>query len=96
MTEPDIVAELDDWISRENMDDPPGKKLKRARAEILALRDVVNKQWTGVEHGKYKARAEALEEAAKIADDAWDPLAAAIARDIRSLKDQSECQGDAA
>ena len=84
MSEPDIVADLDEWLP--NLVNFPATqdRMKRARDEIVALREDKALTAAVARH----ARAEALEQAAKIADDAWDPLAAAIARDIRSLKDR--------
>jgi len=91
MTDPDIVAELDRWLTEPafGLAQEERELLQRARDEIVALRERNRqRQLTGsMIHGR--ARAEALEEAAQAVLEM--PLGAArgqAAIAIRALRDK--------
>lgn len=83
----DVVAELDRWL-----EGGPGLlspwTVKRARDEIVALRETVERQRLVLSKGHAETRAAALEEAARICDldDCVRIKASALATDIRALK----------
>lgn len=84
MTERDVVKELDHWIEETLIGEVFRSLLHRAHDEIVALREAM----PGLaEHYIRQARAEAVEEAARLVDE-WAADGAEIVAAIRALKDQ--------
>jgi hypothetical protein len=84
----DIVAELDHWLpdaERSSQYRGVAQMVRRARDEIVALRDVVERQRFVLSQGHAEVRAEALEEAAEYVEDAGMML---MADRIRAMKDK--------
>lgn len=104
MSDPDVLAELDAWIA--TCDEVWGRDCsipKRARDEIVALREMREAHIRMLSANLSEARAEALEEAARVAREFAEPeiadnrrmnlcriFAARIAAAIRALKDKRD------
>lgn len=91
MEKPDIVAELDAWLSR-SWPWPQNKlntMAQRARDEIVELRGYGNSALTVTQMLKalQQARSDALEEAAKLCDEYGTPITVSDA--IRALKEDA-------
>lgn len=85
MIDRDVVAELDAWIA--NCPEP--SLIRRARDEIVALRKALNSlPRTDIMGYERSIRAEALEEAANVADDACLGSSCRAIHAIRALKDR--------
>jgi hypothetical protein len=89
----DIVAELDRWLAHSGAKrwDAEERMVLRARDEIVALRDAVERQKFVLSKGHAEIRAAALEEAARACEGSGAIVAEArlCAVAIRLLKDKS-------
>lgn len=102
MSEPDVVAELAWWM-RLMAEDPDDRTspitahdmLKRGHDEIVALREMVERQRLVLSKGHAEVRSEALEEAARLCEGGYTTGSTAstlkaIAAAIRALKEQGD------
>lgn len=100
----DVVAELDAWLNRNPMTDRVltlAALVQRARDEIAALRAMreahirmlsakLDEDDENMRRWIAKARAEALEEAARVADGYCTDRTDDVARGIRALKEKGD------
>ena len=93
MRDPDIVADIDAWLEHNSLANPYRQMVSRARDEIVALRKerdgIARRVHTGgalfTADFVAAARAEALEQAARVADGYCTARTDRVAADIRAL-----------
>ena len=103
MSEPDVVAELDEWLAREATtlkhypaDDVDTGLLQRARDEIVRLREIATRpssELHALTKERDEARAEALAECIRICPECAYRIMALDtvgARHLRALKDKRD------